>query len=256
MKGCIKEARRTYFAHTSPSHFWPHNLLSENGGPVLQVIYQQSLQLIVPKYYLWSLLPFLSAFTLCSLHTACIIYCSKTTAQNSINSKDIQQFLTQHQQQTIMTVSVCLSLPISISSWHHQEITIIITNGHQRRMSGVEISYQSAILVSLWKQVFVSLISRLSFLHVSSEPPSSQGGRGWSGRLLLASTAPASSCKSRGRHHPEVIWSSSPWPFTPPTFSLNWDRLTPRLVTISDQYILWKWQVCWPGPPPCDTWER
>ena len=64
----------------------------------------------------------------------------------------------------------------------------------RRRSVGVEISYQLAILVFLWK-IFVSLIFLLFYQHVSSDPVllSSPQGSGWQGRLLPASSDPASS---------------------------------------------------------------
>ena len=74
-------------------------------------------------------------------------------------------------------------------------LIIISIMATRRRSVGVEISYQLAILVFLWKQIFVSLVSLLFCLRVSSDPVllSSQRGQGWQGWLLLASIAPASS---------------------------------------------------------------
>ena len=84
-----------------------------------------------------------------------------------------------------------LIVEVEWSTYHYH-----LTNGHQRKIRGVEISYQLAILVFLWKQIFVSLVSLLFYLRVSSDPvlSSSQRGQGWQGRLPRASTAPASSC--------------------------------------------------------------
>ena len=68
-----------------------------------------------------------------------------------------------------------LIVEVECSTYHYH-----LTNGHQRKIRGVEISYQLAILVFLWKQIFVSLVSLLFCLRVSSDPvlSSSQRGQG------------------------------------------------------------------------------
>ena len=117
-------------------------------------------------------------------------------------------------------------------------ISLMTTRG---RSVGVEISYQLAILVFLWK-IFVSLISLLFSLRVSSDPVllSSPQGSGWQGRLPPASSGPASSWWGH-----EVIVTIH-----------SCHNLSQFLETVN---IVWKLScqgLCWPGLPTCDTYER